>query len=67
MVEEAKEETFERIKKLDQLMRANEDVDEFKSILSTIAPTVVRILVGAKGLFINDVITLGGGRGGTMG
>ena len=43
MVEEAKEETFERIKKLDQLMRADEDVDEFKSILSRIAPTVVRI------------------------
>ena len=43
MQEEAKEETFEGIKKLDKLMRANEDVDEFKSILSTIAPTVVRI------------------------
>ena len=43
MMEEAKEETFERIKKLDQLMRANEDVDAFKSTLSTIAPSVVRI------------------------
>ena len=43
MVEEVKEETFERIKKLDQLMRADVDFDEFKSILSTIAPTVVRI------------------------
>ena len=43
MLEEASEEALDKIKKLDQLMRADEDLDEFKSILSTIAPTVVRI------------------------
>ena len=43
MLEEASDDALDKIKKLDQLMRADVDFDEFKSILSTIAPTVVRI------------------------
>ena len=43
MLEEASDDALDKIKKLDQLMRADVDLDDFKSILSTIAPTVVRI------------------------
>ena len=43
MLKEASDDALDKIKKLDQLMRADVDFDEFKSILSTIAPTVVRI------------------------
>ena len=43
MLEEASDDALDKIKKLDQLMQADEDFDEFKSILTTLAPAVVRI------------------------
>ena len=43
MLEEASDDALDKIKKLDQLMRTNVDFDEFKSILTTMAPAVVRI------------------------
>ena len=42
MLQEANEETLALIKKLDGLMNYDEDFDEFKTILSSIAPKVVR-------------------------
>ena len=42
MLEEANEETLALIKKLDGLMKSDQDFDEFKTILSSIAPKVVR-------------------------
>ena len=42
MLEEANEETLALIKKLDGLMKYDQDIDEFKTILSSIAPKVVR-------------------------
>ena len=42
MLEEANGETSALIKKLDGLMERDEDFDEFKTILSSIAPKVVR-------------------------
>ena len=42
MLQEANEETLALIKKLDSLMKYDQDFDEFKTILSSIAPKVVR-------------------------
>ena len=42
MLEEASEETLALIKKLDDIMNYDEDVDKFKTTLSSIAPKVVR-------------------------
>merc|ERR1719234_302086 len=41
MLQEANEETLALIKKLDGLMQSDEDFDEFKTLLSSIAPKVV--------------------------
>ena len=45
MLEEASEETLALIKKLDGIMNYDEDVDKFKTTLSSIAPKVVRYIV----------------------
>ena len=42
MLEEANEETLALIKKLDGIMERDEDFEEFKTTLSSIAPKVVR-------------------------
>ena len=54
MLEEASEETLALIKKLDDIMNYDEDVDKFKTTLSSIAPKVVRYIAIACSLKSNQ-------------